>query len=122
MTNNVNRLIRLLQQILEFRKAENGNLKLKVSQGELVGFIKNSIDSIEPLMHKKNIKCSFLCEEEKINGFFDIDKLDKILYNLLSNAAKYNNNGNLVEVLLSLEDNNTIAVIEVKDNGEGFTS
>lgn len=47
MTNNINRLIRLLQQILEFRKAETGNLKLRVSQGDLAQFVRRSFDSFD---------------------------------------------------------------------------
>ena len=55
MGNNINRLIRLLQQILEFRKAESGNLKLKVSKGDLAAFVKKSVDSFRPLMKKKKM-------------------------------------------------------------------
>ena len=54
MLNNVNRLIILLQQILEFRKADSGNLKLKVAKGDIVTFIKNSVESISPLLKKKD--------------------------------------------------------------------
>lgn len=58
MTNNINRLIRLLQQILEFRKAETGNLKLRVSQGDLASFVQSSVDGFLPLIKKK--VCSLL--------------------------------------------------------------
>ena len=93
MENNINRLIRLLQQILEFRKAESGNLKLKVSKGDLAAFVKKSVDSFRPLMKKKKMHFSIVCDPESIPGYFDPDKLDKILYNLLSNASKYNKEG-----------------------------
>ena len=90
MTNNINRLIRLLQQILEFRKAETGNLKLKVSHGDLAAFVRNSVDSFRPLIKKREIDFSLVCRPEQLPAWFDTDKVDKILYNLLSNAAKYN--------------------------------
>ena len=121
MLNNVNRLIRLLQQILEFRKADSGNLKLKVSKGDMVSFVRNSVESISPLLKKKDITYTFDCEMERFNAYFDIDKLDKILYNLLSNAAKYNETGNKVEISLESEQSGNIAIIKVKDNGAGFT-
>lgn len=60
MTNNINRLIRLLQQILEFRKAETGNLKLRVSQGDLAQFVRRSFDSFRPLMKSKICSLVFL--------------------------------------------------------------
>ena len=66
MTHNINRLIRLLQQILEFRKAETGNLKLKVSQGDLVQFVHRSIDGFRPLMKKKNIHFTFQSDVIKV--------------------------------------------------------
>ena len=90
MNNNINRLIRLLQQILEFRKSETGNLKLRVSEGDLAQFVHRSLDSFRPLMKKKDIQFRISCSPDPFNAYFDPDKLDKILYNLLSNASKYN--------------------------------
>lgn len=98
MENNINRLKRLLQQILEFRKAESGNLKLKVSQGNITSFIMDSINSFLPIVRNKKIQLSTDIKKENIIGYFDPDKLDKILYNLLSNAFKYNREGNTVKV------------------------
>lgn len=120
MNNNINRLIRLLQQILEFRKAETGNLKLRVSQGDLVQFVHRSLDSFRPLMKKKDIQFSISCNPEQFNAYFDPDKLDKILYNLLSNASKYNRPGGVVGVEL-LEDEDGMARLVVKDNGPGIS-
>ena len=93
MDNNINRLKRLLQQILEFRKAESGNLKLKVSQGNIASFIRKSVDSFLPLLRNKKMQLDMSIEQEEIIGYFDPDKVDKILYNLLSNAFKYNGEG-----------------------------
>ena len=98
MTNNINRLIRLLQQILEFRKAETGNLKLRVSQGDLAQFVRRSFDSFRPLMKKQDMQFSISCSPEPFNAYFDPDKLDKILYNLLSNASKYSRHGGMISI------------------------
>lgn len=90
MTANVKRLIKLLQQILEFRKAETGNLKLRVSNADLIQFVRTNIESFRPLMKRKDMEINFVCNIPIFFAYFDPDKLDKILYNLLSNAAKYN--------------------------------
>ncbi|MDH6314110.1 ligand-binding sensor domain-containing protein/signal transduction histidine kinase/DNA-binding response OmpR family regulator [Parabacteroides sp. PFB2-10] len=121
MTSNVNRLIRLLQQILEFRKAETGNLKLKVSQGDLAGFVRNSVESFKPLIKKQRMHFSLICDPEYFPAYFDPDKLDKILYNLLSNAAKYNTPGAAVWIDLQYDTENGWAVLSVKDNGKGMS-
>lgn len=98
LNNNAVRLMRLIQQILEFRKVENGKLQLKVSKGNYTQFLKNSIEAFQPLVRKKGLSIDFREEEEEISGYFDSDKLDKILYNLLSNAAKYTEKGGTVVV------------------------
>lgn len=121
MTNNINRLIRLLQQILEFRKAETGNLKLRVSRGDLAAFVRNSVDNFKPLMKKKKIYFSIITTPEPFMAYFDSDKIDKILYNLLSNASKYNKEGGTVWVDLSYEKTLEAAVLIVKDNGAGIS-
>ena len=121
MTHNINRLIRLLQQILEFRKAETGNLKLKVLQGDLALFVRRSLDGFRPLMKKKDIHFTIQSSADKCLAFFDPDKLDKILYNLLSNASKYNRPGGKVEIELSCDEVKGIACIIVKDNGPGIS-
>ncbi|GHT05181.1 hypothetical protein AGMMS49525_12280 [Bacteroidia bacterium] len=121
MSTNINRLIRLLQQILEFRKAETGNLKLKVSNGDIADFVKTGVDSFKPLMKKNKMHFSLISDPESIVGFFDRDKLDKILFNLLSNAAKYNKPGGFIQVNVSLDtENKNIVIISVKDNGDGI--
>lgn len=122
MKRNSNRLTRLLQQILEFRKAEAGNLQLRVSYGNISEFIKNSIDSFYPLIQKKKLHFSHVSDPENILGLFDPDKLDKILYNLISNAAKYVSKGGFIQVTLSYQgkEKNHIRV-SVVDNGAGIS-
>ncbi|WP_294606759.1 two-component regulator propeller domain-containing protein [uncultured Bacteroides sp.] len=121
MTHNINRLIRLLQQILEFRKAETGNLKLKVSQGDLAQFVRRSLDGFRPLMKKKDIHFTIQSDADRCLAFFDPDKLDKILYNLLSNASKYNKAGGKVSIELKRDEASEVVYIVVKDNGPGIS-
>lgn len=119
---NINRLTRLLQQILEFRKAESGNLKLRVSYGNISQFIKTSCDSFYPLIRRKKIHFSYISDPESIEGLFDVDKLDKILYNLISNSAKYVDKGGTIQLSLSyLDERRDQILVEVKDNGAGIS-
>ena len=69
MNSNIRRLIRLLQQILEFRKAETGNLRLRVSPGDIASFVKNGAESFQPLIKKQKIHFSVLCDPESIIGY-----------------------------------------------------
>ncbi len=120
MKNNIDRLMRLLQQILEFRKAETGNLTLRVSRNELVSFVKREVESFTPLLKKKKLHISLVHDPETIPGYFDTDKLDKILYNLLSNAAKYNREGGFIQINLSYGVDKDHVCIVIKDNGYGI--
>lgn len=121
INSNVNRLMRLLQQILEFRKTETGNQHLRVSQGSVSDFVRNEVESIMPITYKKNIQLSVNCQPEHIEGYFDCDKLDKILYNLISNATKYNREDGHIEVSLTCDEGQW-AIIRVKDDGAGIAA
>ena len=121
MDINVQRLIRLLQQILEFRKAESGNLKLRVAKGDIALFVRHESESFEPLVRKRKLNFSVVCEQEVMEAYFDRDKLDKILYNLLSNAAKYNREDGYIQLRVGYLPTKESVVISIKDNGKGIS-
>lgn len=116
--NNIQRTKRLLTQILEVRKSQAGQLRLKVSRGDLATFVSNVVEEIRPMAEQKHISLETSLPEKEKAAWFDSDKLDKILYNLLSNAIKYNRNDG--HILLSLDIKEQEAVISVKDNGIGM--
>ena len=116
MTVNATRLMRLIQQILEFRKAESGNLKLRVSRGNLTAFVRKCGEAFKPLVDKKELTFSFDSDPENISGWFDPDKVDKIIYNLLSNAAKYTPSGGRIGICMRLCEE--AAEIEVANSGD----
>lgn len=122
--SNLNRLMRLLQQILEFRKAESANLKLKVSERDITAFAKQLCDEnfLPGLVNNKNIRLIFSADPERLRGYVDSDKLDKILYNLLSNAFKYNRQDGkvFVEIRAETELSGRYARIVVRDTGPGI--
>ena len=121
MEINIQRSVRLLQQVLETTKAQDGRLKLLVSHGDVMGYIRNTAHSIIPLMAKKHLKFSVKCQPESMMGWIDTDKLDKIIFNLLSNSAKYTTGENgLVGLNVRTNDRYDRIFIEIRDNGCGI--
>lgn len=122
---NITRLRRLLQQVLDFRKVESGNMKLRLSYGDIVMFIKDTCyTNFLPLMKKKNIAFSFAADPNQIHAYFDADKIDKITFNLLSNAFKYTPENGAVQITLKqyAEQGHSYLSVEVKDTGIGISS
>jgi signal transduction histidine kinase/DNA-binding response OmpR family regulator len=128
MYKNAQRLLSLINQLLDFRKVESGNLQLKLSVHDIVPFIKNIADAFEFHASQRNIQFSFNTTLESLPLVFDPEKLDKIIYNLLSNAFKYTSDGGKIELDLyqtqSEPDENgfvDFVVIKVSDNGIGIS-
>ena len=118
---NAMRLLQLVNQILDFRRAQTGELKLKVSATEIVSSTKSIFSSFNQLADDKQISYSFNSELEKIEGWIDVDKYNKILFNLLSNALKFTKDYGTVDLFLGIsEDKTDRIVIEVSDDGIGI--
>ena len=120
MQLNIQRMVRLLQQILETSKSEAGELKLMVAQGDVMRYIRETAECLEPLLMKRKMKFTITCQPESMMGWIDTDKLDKIIYNLLSNAAKYSaENGEVSIKAITNYTYDHIRII-VSDTGEGI--
>ena len=79
--SNVNKLRRLLQQILDFRKVESGNMKLSVSKSDIVSFIDDVCKvNFAPLIRKKSQTFTFSTEDKHLIAYFDRDKISIKLY------------------------------------------
>lgn len=120
---NIERLTRLLRQILEVRKAQEGKLRLQVAPVDLVTFVGERCANLKPMMDQKSITLETQRPNGPIRAWIDSDKVDKMIYNLLSNAAKYTQEGGRVMLSLSTGsgDMGTQAVIRVEDNGIGIS-
>ena len=120
MQLNIQRMVRLLQQMLETSKSEAGQLKLLVTQGDVMRYIRETAECLEPLIIKRKMKFTITCQPESMMGWIDTDKLDKIIYNLLSNAAKYSaENGEVSIKAITNYTYDHIRII-VSDTGEGI--
>lgn len=120
MDLNIQRSVRLLQQILETSKIQAGGLKILVSQGDVMLYIKETARSLEPLMVRKHLTFTVNCKPESMMGWLDTDKMDKIIFNLLSNAAKFTREGGFVTLNVATNDRYDHIIIEVKDTGVGI--
>jgi len=120
MDLNIKRSVRLLEQIIENSKSETGELKLVVSNEDIMQHIKETAHSIEPLMDSKQVELTVQCKPESMIGWIDTDKIDKIIFNLLSNAAKYAGKGSRVILDATTNRQYDHAIIRISDNGPGI--
>ncbi len=121
MELNIQRAVHLLQQILETSKSQSGNLKLLVSQGDVMSHITTTARCLEPLMNSKHLEFNIHCKPQSMMGWIDTDKLDKIIFNLLSNAAKYTPEGGKVNLDVATNLHYDRIRIRVSDNGKGIS-
>ena len=119
MQMNIQRMVRLLQQILETSKSQAGELKLQVAYGDVMKYIYDTALCLQPLMTKKGIDFNIKCTPESMMGWIDTDKLDKIIYNLISNAAKYTSEGE-ISLEVQTSRNYDFIFINVRDTGCGI--
>ncbi len=118
---NANRLLKLVNQVLDFRKAQTGGLDLKVTQTNIRRESKIVFESFKELAKNKNISFCFNCENETLFGWIDKDKYDKILYNLLSNALKFTKRNGNVDLYIGVNDESKeYLIVEVSDDGIGI--
>jgi signal transduction histidine kinase/ligand-binding sensor domain-containing protein/DNA-binding response OmpR family regulator len=134
MRRNAHNLDRLITQLLDFRKLQSGNLKLNLTEADIVSFIHNIVNSFSSLANDKEIKLTFTSLKKQLFVSFDADKIEKIVNNLLSNAFKYTEPNGSISVNLSLvfdsdedsftqaDDEKQFIEIGIKDTGIGIQS
>lgn len=123
--NNINtlsrgtkRLQRLINQLMEFRKINTGNMKLNVEKGEIIGFVRAIYNDLYTVAKQKDVTMNFTPWTSNHEMLFDQEKVETIVYNLLSNAVKYTPDKGIISVKLYLENN--IVFFSVEDNGPGI--
>jgi signal transduction histidine kinase/DNA-binding response OmpR family regulator len=116
---NAYRLLRLIDQMLDLRKTDAGKQRLHTSQQDLIAFTQDIVQDFRQKAARQRIDLQFISTNPSLMVWFDGQKLDKVLFNLLSNAFKYTPRGGLIHVRLdTLGDKVRILV---QDNGEGMT-
>ncbi len=118
LQRNCNRLMRLVNQIMDFRKLESGHTKFEPVWGDIVKFIHDIFSSFQIMVEAKVQKFEIVCKISSLYMFFDPDKIEKIVYNLLSNACKFTpTNGSITLELETIFCENE-KQIYTKGNGE----
>ena len=118
MKRNGIRLLQLINQLLDFSKIEAGSIRLEAAEMDLVAFVKRIVASFMSAAERKNISLEFIAEDRALLCYFDADKMDKVLANLLSNAFKFTQEYGRIEVHIRKEE--TRVYIVVRDTGIGI--
>lgn len=121
---NARRLLNMVNQLLDFRKLEEEELKLNLSEGEIFSFISDVIDSFHDLSESRAITLNFTPPSGKLFVRFDHDKIERILFNILSNAFKFTLPGGTVSVDISQltvsSSGKTTLEFNISDTGIGI--
>ena len=120
ISRNVEYLRKLINQILDFRKSEAGMLLPKYLICDAYAVIKDCVHSFHSNTIQRNITLNFECNQHKIIGYFDKEKLNQILLNLISNAFKYTPNGGIISAIVINDIENNVLQIQIKDDGIGI--
>ena len=120
MLRNANRLLRLINQILDLRKAENNKIEIEARPINLILFVQDFIGIFSDMVHRKDISLSLDYNSKDITIWYDPDQLEKCLYNLLSNALKYTDDGGKIHISILRQLDNSV-LLNIQDNGLGIS-
>jgi signal transduction histidine kinase/AraC-like DNA-binding protein/CheY-like chemotaxis protein len=117
---NAMRLLRLVNQLMDFRKIEEAKMKLRASENNITAFVQEITNAFTETAAKKKISFRVHAAASNLNVWFDVNMLDKILFNILSNAFKYTNEQGSVNVFIYKDESNKNVIIKIEDSGIGM--
>lgn len=120
INRNAIRLLRLINQLMDFKKLEEGKMKLKASENNLTDFVFEITNAFQSIVQKKSINLNVTSHARDLTVWFDVNMLDKVLFNLLSNSLKFTNEQGQINVIIEKKEIENIAVIKVEDTGIGM--
>ncbi len=126
MLRNSQRLLSLINQLLELSKLESGKVKLQACRQNIIPFLKGTVVSFDPVANKHKLGLTFHAEEENITLYFDPGKLEEVVFNLLSNAVKFTPAGGNIAIIVkknpTKEENFPSGWLEISvcDTGPGI--
>ncbi len=120
MEKNSQRMLRLINQLLEFRKMQNNKLALSLEETDVIGFLYEIFLSFNDVAEQKSMTFRFQSPLKSYKMFIDKGKLDKVAYNLLSNAFKYTPSQGTVTFSIQIDEEKKLLEIKVSDNGVGI--
>ena len=117
---NTNRMLRLINQILDFRKIQNEKMKLMIEETEIISFLMTISESFQSVAEEKQINLTVKSNLEELYIWIDKDKIEKVIFNLLSNAFKYTHAKKSITIFVEKNDENVS--ISVVDEGIGISN
>ncbi len=117
---NGQRLMQLVNQILDLQKLEAGAMTIQMNRGDIVVFLKYLVESFQSYAISRDIDIQFIADSESVIMDFDQDKIQDIVSNLLSNALKFTPKGGTIQVGCSIENSHQFKMI-VSDDGVGIS-
>ena len=119
---NALRLLRLINQLMDFRKVEENKMKLHASENNISRFVTEIANAFNDIARKKSISYNIVTRVNDLNIWFDVTMLDKALFNLLANAFKFTSQNGTINVTIDKTTNGNMALIKVEDTGIGMTA
>ena len=116
---NAKRLLNLINQLLELSRLEAKKLKLNASPGNIVHYVKGLVREFESITEQRDISLKLIIEKENIDAYFDKEKMERIITNVMSNAIKFTPQGGRITVKISETPRNEVEII-VRDSGIGI--
>ncbi|MDA3879108.1 MAG: response regulator [Prolixibacteraceae bacterium] len=117
---NTKRMQELIDQLMDFRKIQKGFMKSEIYTGDMVLFLKEIYRVFKPLSKRQQIRFSFICPVDELKLNYDYQSLEKIVFNLLSNAFKHTGPGKEISLEVEANQSGDFFAISVRDEGEGI--
>ncbi|HEX5151057.1 MAG TPA: substrate-binding domain-containing protein [Parafilimonas sp.] len=121
MQKNSIRLLKLVNELIDFRKIESGKMKLRASENDFVQFTDEIISAFKSIAKKRNIDLRLITKERSLIACFDVSMMDKVIFNLLSNAFKFTADNGFIYVSIEKNDVDKTLTLKVEDNGIGMS-
>ena len=118
MFRNGMKLLKLIQDLLDLSKLEESRIRLKIAEHDVTEYLRSLVGQTQPLTQRKNIEMTFTASAPLSLVWCDLDRLERVFINLLSNAAKFTAPGGHIRV--EMEDQESTVHITVADDGPGF--
>ena len=119
---NAFRLLKLINQLMDFRKIEEGKTEINASTQVLGDFVFEISNEFKDLARKKHISLNMNDKTAGLNIDFDQSMIDKVLFNLLSNAFKFTEENGTINITIDQDKEQENAIIEIEDNGIGMST
>ncbi len=120
MSKNTQRMLRLINQLLEFRKMQNNKLTLQLEETDVIAFLYEIFLNFRDMAEQKNMEYHFRPSAPSCRMYIDKGNVDKVVYNLLSNAFKYTPSGGRIVLDVQVDKEKKVLSIQVSDTGVGI--